>query len=492
MSRTERSRADAHPGRRSGERWLGLWRSGRGGADVPVTGGDADPRKFRVGVHEAVAARRLLVLFVLTLAWYALLAGDAVVGGRVEYWLAASATLAFYPAAVICVVLMLQCPAPPWLSRLPLSLGQRAVPILLVGVALALVIDLPAELSPSQPIGNDITASIVCATRAVLHGADPYEESEVTCLHSLDAPITLGTPLQRGAFAHQQTYPTPTQMATAAARAEARGGRTSSFATFGYLPMSFVWMMPVALDGHQAWVGYTLLAALALLALSGLGAGPLWPAFLLVLLAQVGDGGLMSAATQGDGEIFAYGAVVLGLVWLDRPRLSAFFLGLGMAWHPLIWVVWFGYALFTKRLPDFRSRVVWSIGTAAVLTIPWIVWEHGAAAAILGLIFQPNFPSGIGLTLALGASPDSVDRRVLLALVVVAYGALCAYAWRKPSFLSALPVVGLAFLWLSWRSDVSYLSELFPLAAAMTVGLLRVRTAREPINANPDVLAVTT
>lgn len=492
MSSRDRSRADPDPDRRSGQRRLALWRSGWGETNVPVASGDADQRPFRASVHEVVATRRLLVLFVLTLAWYALLAGDAVVGGGVGYWLAASATIAFYPAAVICVMLLLQCPAPPWLLRLPLSLGQRVVPILLVGVALALVIDLPADLSPSQPVGNDITASIICASRAVLHGADPYEESEVTCLHGLDAPITLGTPLQRGAFAHQRTYPTPTQMETAAARAEARGGRTSSFATFGYLPMSFVWMMPAALGGHQTWVGYTLLAAVALLALSGLGAGPLWAAFLLVLLAQIGDGGLMSAATQGDGEIFAYGAVVLGLVWLDRPRLSAFLLGLGMAWHPLIWVVWFGYAMFTRGLPDFRSRMVWSIGTAAVLTIPWIVLEHGAAAAILGLIFQPNFPSGIGLTLALGASPASIDRHVLLALVIVAYIALCAYAWRKPTFLSALPVVGLAFLWLSWRSDVSYLSELFPLAGAMTVGLFRIRTARAPGTANPGVSAVTT
>lgn len=451
--------------------------------DSPVPG--AVPERRR-----EVAARRLFILFLLTLAWYALLTADAVVGGGISYWLAAAATLAFYPAAVACVVLLLQSPAPKWLLRLPLAVGLRVLPILLVGVVLALLIDLPTDLSPGGSVGNDITASIVCAARTVLQGRDPYEESEVTCLHDLGAPIALGTPLQRGAFARQRTFPTSAQLATAAARAEEHGGHTSSFATFGYLPMSFVWMIPVAFGGHQAWVVYTMLGALVCLVLAGLGAGPLWPALLLVLLAQIGDGGLMAAATQGDGEVFAYGAVVLAFVWLDRPRLSAFFLGLGMAWHPLIWVVWAGYALLTKRLPDFGHRMAWSLATAGVLTVPWLVWEHGAVPAILALIFQPNFPSGVGLVLALGPGPNPLYRHALLGLVIAAYGILCYYAWRHSRFLAALPVVGLALLWLSWRSDVSYLSELFPLAAAMTVGLFRLEPSSDSGVASPNLVGV--
>lgn len=488
MSRVDRSVSDSHGRFRKAWSRPGPWLSRAARIRANPVDYDSDIPGAVPERRREVASRRLFVLFLLTLAWYALLSMDAVVGGGISYWLAAGATLAFYPAAVACVVLLLQNPAPALLLRLPLAFGLRVLPILLIGVVLALLIDLPTDLSPGGSVGNDITASIVCAARTVLQGKDPYQESEVTCLHDLRAPIALGTPLQRGAFAHQRTFPTSAQLATAAARAEEHGGHTSSFAIFGYLPMAFVWILPVAFSGHQAWVAYTMLAALVWLVLAGLGAGPLWPALVLVLLAQIGDGGLMAAATQGDGEVFAYGAVVLALVWLDRPRLSAFFMGLGMAWHPLIWVVWAGYALLTKRLPEFGSRMAWSLATAGVLTTPWLVWEHGAVRAILALIFQPNFPSGVGLVLALGPGANPIYRHALLGLVIAAYCSLSLYAWRHSRFLPALPVVGLAFLWLSWRSDVSYLSELFPLAAAMTVGLFRLEASGDHGVAKPNLV----
>lgn len=437
------------------------------------------------------ARRRLAVLLILSFVWYALLTVDGLVANRLEYWLAAAMTLIFYPFAVLAIASMLRHPAPPWLMALPFDLLQKATPIVLVGVALAMLIQAPGALDPKLPVGNDISASVICASRAVLHGHDPYQESEVTCLRTLHAPIALGTPLQRGVFAHQRTYPTPAQLTKAAVRAESHGGRSKAFATFGYLPMSFLWMLPVAAGNHQAWTAYTMLAALTWLVIAGVGAGPLWPALVLVLMAQVGDGGLMAAAAHGDGEFFAYASVVLALIWLDRRRTSGILMGLGMAWHPLVWVTWFGYAIFTKRLPGFGQRMLWSVAAAVGLTVPWLLLEPGAVASVLGLIFQPNYPAGAGLVLLLGAHPDPLLRHLLLGLVVVCFAAFCGFAWRREQWRAALPVVGLAFLWLGWRSDVSYLSEVFPLAAAMTVGVRRLHGSYGPAALESDHRAAT-
>lgn len=450
----------------------------------------ANPRRSRFGADADgayhSARTRLAILLILSLAWYALLTADGLVANRLEYWLAAAATLIFYPFAVLTIASMLRTPSPQWLNALPLHLLHKLTPILLVGVALAILIQVPGALNPKEPAGNDISASVICASRAVLYGHDPYQESEVTCLHSLQAPIVLGTPLQRGVFAQQRTYPTRAQLTRAAARAERQGGRSKAFATFGYLPMSFIWMLPVAHGNHQAWTAYTMLAALVWLVLASVSAGPLWPALVLVFMAQVGDGGLMAAALHGDGEFFAYAPVVLALIWLDRRRISGILMGLGMAWHPLVWVIWFGYAILTKRLPGFGQRMLWSVLTAVVLTVPWLLLEPGAVASVLGLIFQPNYPAGAGLVLLFGRAPDPLLRHLMLGLVVACFAAFCGFTWRRAQWRSSLPVVGLAFLWLGWRSDVSYLSEVFPLAAAMTVGVCRLRRPFGPAAAESD------
>ncbi|MHB1501836.1 MAG: hypothetical protein ACYCYK_11835 [Candidatus Dormibacteria bacterium] len=323
-----------------------------------------------------------------------------------------------------------------------------------------------------------MTASIACASRQVLHGRDPYLEPELQCLHSLGAPVALGTPLQTGVLAHQRTYPTAAEEA-AIARAVARNGwRTSAFSTFGYPPMAYVWMLPAASGNLSDWVAYTTVAALVWLLIAGLGAGPSWPALVLVLLVQVGDGGVMSAALHGDGEFFGYGVAALALVWVDRRRLSGLLMGVAMACHPLVWTVWFGYALFTRTVPGFRERMLWSLGTALVLIVPWLVLERHSLEAIWGLVVQPTFGQGLGIVSVFTPAPAPFLRHALLALVVGGFASLCILAWFRRELLPVLPVVAISFMWLGWRSEVSYLSEVFPFAAAMTIGLHRLQAQR--------------
>ena len=427
------------------------------------------------GPAARTATLRLLAIFALTMMWNILLGLDGWVVGPDEYTVLHWATLLAYPALVVAMVLALREPGPQWPDRLSLHAAVRWIPLLLFGITLGLLVRLPATLNPANSINSDETALIVCASRQVLQGRDPYLQPELACLHSLRASVALGTPLQAGVLAHQTSYP-PLAEEAAIARSVARTGwRTPAFITIGYPPMAYVWMLPAATGNLSAWVVYTMLAALVWLAIAGLGAGPLWPALVLVLLVQLGDGGVMSAALHGDGEFFAYALATLSLLWIDRRRLSGLLMGIAMACHPLVWAIWFGYALFTKTLPGFRDRMLWSLGTALVLIVPWLVLERMALERIVGLALQPTFAQGLGVVSLFMPAPSVVLRDVLTAVVVVGFAGLCLLAWFRRGLLPALPVVAMSFLWLGWRSEVSYLSEIFPLAAAMTIGLYRLQ-----------------
>ncbi len=436
---------------------------------------------------EAIATRRLAVLLTLTLVWDVLLGLHGFVIGQIGFTVLYWTTLLAYPVLVVVVALILREPGPRWLHRLPLRSVVRWMPLLLLGIALGLLVELPGALSPTNQMNNDVTPSIVCASRQVLHGRDPYLESELQCLHRFRAPIAMGTPLQAGVLAHQLTYPTATEEAAIARAAARNGWRTSAFATFGYPPMSYVWMLPAASGNLSDWVAYTTVAALVWLLIAGLGAGPTWPALVLVLLVQLGNGGLMSAALHGDGEFFGFGLAALSLVWIDRPRSSGMLMGVGMACHPLVAAVWFGYALFAKTLPGFRERMLWSLGTAVVLVAPWLMLEPHAAEAIVGLVVQPTFADGVGIVSRFQPAPALVLRHVLVGLVVGGFGGLCLVAWFRRELLPVLPVVAMSFMWLGWRSNTNYLSEIFPLAAAMTIGLQRLQAQRRPEPAGADL-----
>ena len=433
------------------------------------------PSGAPAGPVAGAATRRLLAIFGLTMMWNILLGLDGRIFTPVEYPVLYCATLLAYPALVVAVVRILREPGPRRPNRLLPQAAVRWIPLLLLGITCGLLVRLPALLNPANGVNNDVTASIVCASRQVLQGRDPYLQPELACLHSLRASVALGTPLQAGVLAHQTSYPSVAEEAAVARSVAKKGWRTAAFTTFGYPPMAYVWMLPAAMGNLSAWVGYTMLAALAWLAIAGLGAGPLWPVLVLVLLVQVGDGGLMSAALHGDGEFFGYALATLSLLWIDRRRLSGLLMGVAMACHPLAWAIWFGYAVFTKTLPGFRDRMVWSLGTALVLIAPWLVLERHALEGIIGLVVQPTFGQGLGVVSLFAPAPPVVLRHVLTAVVVVGFAGLCLLAWFRRDLLPALPVVAMSFLWLGWRSEVSYLSEIFPLAAAMTIGLYRLQ-----------------
>ena len=419
-------------------------------------------------------SRQLGALLVICLVWIIILAADNN-ASRATIGFLQITTVLIYPVLVVGIVRILHEHPQNSGLKFPFERLLTGAPLLGLLGCLLIASQSSSYLNPRAKIQDDITASIICASQNVLHGRDPYTTGEIACLHSLGTSPLRGTVLQRGPLLHQTTYPSAAQIERLAALALHHPKYNQAFATFGYLPMSYVWMLPVAGFNHTAWVAYTLLGAVILLVILGVGAGELWPAVLLLMLLQFGTGGVVGAATQGDGEVFTYGVAILALAFIDRPRLSGVLLGIGMAAHPLLWAVGLGYLVFARTLPRFRERVLWLAGTTIILIVPWLIVEPHAINSIIGLILQPNFPSGIGVITLLGPSPALIWRHISLAMLVLGYGGLCLFLWRRRDWLPILPVVALAFMWLSWRSDVSYLAQVFPFALAMIIGLHRLR-----------------
>lgn len=424
---------------------------------------------------QGATANRLGVVLTASLAWNVLLVldGNTVVGATAAGLVA---TVAAYPALALWIATALRNPGVSgigtWLGRRVLSISR---PLLLVTVAVALI-QVPSLLSPRAHVIDDVTPSVICASRDVLQGRDPYQTPELLCLHRLHISAIAGTPLRAGQFANLSRYPTPAQMRAVARAASAQGYRTVSFAEFGYPPMSFVWMLPVASFGRDWWVIWTLLAALAFVVGMGLAARQWWPAVVTIALLQWGSGSALSAATQGDAEFFAFALMAAALFLVDRPRLSAGALGLAAASNPLAWFLVPAYLVFTARLPGWRQRVGWMVGVAAAAVLPWVLIYPGTISGVLSLILQPTFAFGIGLT-ALNVvqplTPLLPKAFYFGALAAAEAGVLIISGWSR-RLAAIAPAMAVPLLWLSWRSEANYLGQLPLLACAMVVGLERL------------------
>jgi len=424
------------------------------------------------------AAQRLGLLLCATLVWDLVLVLD---GRLPPGWSGAAvlATVVIYPVLGVVCALALRQPIPPWLRSWGPERVLVGAPVVALLAVLVVGLQVPSLLRSRAGIGADVTATTVCAARDVLAGRDPYATGEAACLHRLHAPVTIATPLQRGPFQGVLHYPSAAALRRAEALAVRDHGRSSAFPQFGYPPMSFVFMLPVARAPRAAWIAWTMAAALAWLLVAGRASGTLWPATVMCLLLQFGGGSVLGAATQGDGEFFAYALATLALLLLDRPRLSGALLALAAATNPLIWLVVPGYLVLGLRLSRWRGRLGWFAATLLLAVGPWLLVDRNAAGAIFALVRQPAYAFGIGLISELGAAPSPALRSVLLGVEGAALLLLVAGCGLRPRWRFVAPAVSVAVLWVAWRSDANYLAQLFPLAVATTVGVHRL-TGRTP------------
>ena len=349
----------------------------------------------------------------------------------------------------------------------------RPLFILLAGFVLSQV---PLETNPHAPILRDATPSVICAARNVLDDSNPYHTPELMCLHDLGVPLALATPLRAGPFRTQAAVPTLAEARRVEAASRHNNYRTDAFPTFGYPPMSFVWMLPVARLERGAWAGWTLVWAAAWLILSLRLARRWWPAVGSILLLQWATGGVLGEASQGDAEFFAVACLAVALMMLDKPHWSGFAMGLAVAGNQLAWVVLPAYVLLAVTLPHARVRLGWMVATIGLLVGPWLVVYPGALHAMLALVTQPAYPLGIGLvalSVVVPVLPLLSQHVYTLAVVGAEVVVIGATAWVR-SLTPLAPVLACAVLWLSWRSATNYLGQVPLLACAIAIGLDRI------------------
>ncbi len=441
---------------------------------------------------EGILAQRLGVVCGASVLWDVLLVLDGQSTAVSATVLGVAAAIVAYPVLTAWTVRAFLTNAPgrgvrPWAARL-LVCARPLVLLTLLGIAL----QVPTDVSPGAPVYQDVSPSVICAARDVLGGHDPYRTPELQCLHELHVSPVLATPLRAGPFANLASYPTPAQELAVARETRDQGYRTAAFPYFGYPPLSFLSMLPVAYASRGMWALWTLLWAAGLLLGLGRLAGRYWPAVILIFTLQWSSGGVLGMAAAGNAEFFAIGLMALAFVLMDSPRVSAVLLGLAVATSQLAWLVVPGYLVWSRWLPLPGRRLCWLCTTVGIAVLPWLVVYPDAASAILRLLTQPSYPFGIGVVALrfLAPSLPVIDKSVYLAataaaeMVALLVGSLYA-AWAPLAVVLA-PTA----LWLSWRSETSYLGLLPVLACAVALGLDRLHrqaaAARDP-GPRPDL-----
>ncbi|HUG55928.1 MAG TPA: hypothetical protein VMJ92_02525, partial [Candidatus Limnocylindrales bacterium] len=316
---------------------------------------------------------------------------------------------------------------------------------------------------------------------------DPYRELDLfDCYRRLGIGPDRTTPLRRGLFAQETTYPDDLLM-DRVWELRSRGPREENVEFVwrpSYPSLSFVLVVPWVLTGWDPNLLYTrcLLAAMALVVLRAPpGTRP------FVLTALLGAA-CLSAFTVGGSADLLY-ALPLVAAWLWRERLwSALALGIAISVKQLAWFYVPFYAMQVAAAEGWPAAVRKTGVAAAVFAaanLPFVLWD--AEAWLLGVltpVIEPMFPRGAGLVFlsANGVLPLLPSWAYLGLEAAAALAALVA-AWRlrhsSPALGAVLPLLPLFF---GWRSLFAYffLLPLFALAAVarMPLGALDPAQAR--------------
>ena len=438
---------------------------------------------------EGILAQRLGVVCGASVLWDVLLVLDGQSAAVAATVLGVAAAIVAYPVLTAWSVRAFLTNAPsrgvrPWAARL-LVCARPLVLLTLLGIA----VQVPTDVSPGAPVYQDVSPSVICAARDVLGGHDPYRTPELQCLHELRISPVLATPLRAGPFAKLASYPSSAQELAVARETQGRGYRTAAFPYFGYPPLSFLSMLPVAYASRGMWALWTLLWAVGLLFALGRLAGQYWPAVVLIFTLQWGLGGVLAMAAEGNAEFFAIALMALAFLLMDCPRVSAVLLGLAVATSQLAWLVIPGYLVWCCWLPQPGRRLRWLGVTAGIAVLPWFAVYPDAASAIFRLLAQPSYPLGIGVVALhfLAPSLPVIDKSVYLATTAAGELVALLLGSLSPIWAPMAVVLGPAALWLSWRSLPSYLGLMPVLACCVALGLDRLQRQPAPARSpGPD------
>jgi hypothetical protein len=360
----------------------------------------------------------------------------------------------------------------PWGARLLGVHGLRWpwAAAVIVPAAVMLV----SALTLSQP-QSDQPLTLTCASRSLLHGADPYRTYEPQCTEMLGYRGSSLTPIATGPFAHLTHAPTPLQERVTVLQ-DLRTGGHGGFPPYGYPPDATLLLLPVATAGWVTIWCYVMALCILLLA-AILGRGPRPPGWLTLVAYQLLSLGIMASAFNlgWDPEYLSYLLLGLAFARISQPRLSSLALAAAVCTNQLPWVALPIYLAVTCREGSFRQRVAWLAGGVAVGVIPWWAWDHELPAELLHFLTLPYFRG----FQSIGALSSSATPSVLYLLGFAGAIALCTLvAWRFPSWRWAMSGVVWGSFILSSRGLGYYYLPMFWLSPAILLGAWRLEQSR--------------
>jgi uncharacterized membrane protein len=332
---------------------------------------------------------------------------------------------------------------------------------------------------------NDGTLLDHNAAYLLLHGQNPYTNSDiVAAIRDYHQSAEFTTPLQQGALAHQQDYPTKEQLR--ALLAQEPVGQPDQVLEFeshaSYPALSFLALVPLVWAGLPTVLPFYLLC-LALLAVIGLRfvrRDLRWWVALLFLA----DLPVLNSVLAGDLDMFYILLVFLAWLFWERWWVSAIFVGLAIASKQNAWFYLPFYLIFIYQRLGLRDALV-RTGLAVALflaaNLPFIVMDGSAwVAGVLAPLRDPMFPEGAGLiALSVGKLLPFLPHAAYTVLEGAAMvGALLWYfRWGRERPEAAM-VLAVLPLFLAWRSLPTYF-YFCALPAALLLACARRLTTQE-------------
>ncbi len=394
-----------------------------------------------------------------TLAWFVVLTAG------LGYWSGWTSWPGAAWLAPLLVVAGIVGMAATWLVADPsfgvLPWAGLAVATITVGIPQAVSIHVRRYYTTDSAAFNQL------ATRALLHGKDPYETSMASAANLLNPPSHFWTYLANGGHITQVSYPAGSFLLEAPAMAL---GFHHELADWTDL---VAWLVAGILLFLLLPVGLRWLAVLVFMAASFVGsfsAGGTDALFIPFLIVAVWRWDRFGTG-KGAGLAGWVGPVALGLAcavkqtpWFCLPLLL---IGLGIEATRRGEAPW--------RVPARYLAV--AVGVFAVCNLPFVIWGPRAWADSVLLPFtKPLVADGQGLvTVALHGLTGGVVLPLLSVAAALAYVALLAafvvwYPALKLVWLFVLPLV----LLVPGRSFSSYLIDFFPAALVAAVSVVGV------------------
>src|SRR5579871_34993 len=330
---------------------------------------------------------------------------------------------------------------------------------------------------------NDGTLLDHNAAYQLLHGENPYTNSDiVAAIRDYHQLAQFTTPLQQGALANQQSYPSIAQIQ--ALMAQEPIGHPNQVLEFeshvSYPALSFLALVPFVWAGLPTMLPFYLLCyvALAIIGLRFARPDLRWWVALLFLA----DLPVLDSVLAGDLDMFFILLVFLAWLFWERWWVSAMLFGLAMATKQNAWFFLPFYLIFVAQQRSVRDALVrggLALALFLAINLPFIVWDGSAwVAGVLAPVRDPMFPEGAGIiALSIGHLLPFLPHSAYTVLEVAGIAGMLLWyvrwGYKRPEAALVLAVLP---LFLAWRSLPTYF-YFCALPAALLLASARPLTA---------------